>query len=45
MPRKTLEELVAEAKANVGHISADELTESGTESVVVYRCPRRTGLR
>ena len=33
MPRKTLEQLVAEARANVGHISADELTE--TEQPVV----------
>ena len=34
MPRKTLEQLLAEAKANVGHISPDELTEA-TESVIL----------
>ena len=34
MPLKTLEQLVAEAKANVGHISPDELTES-TESIIL----------
>jgi len=34
MPLKTLEELVAEAKANVGHISPDELTET-TESIIL----------
>lgn len=34
MPLKTLAELVAEAKANVGHISTDELTET-EESVVI----------
>ena len=34
MPLKTLEQLVAEAKANVGHISPDELTET-TESVIL----------
>ena len=34
MPLKTLEQLVAEAKANVGHISPDELTEV-TESIIL----------
>ena len=34
MPLKTLKELVAEAKANVGHISPDELTEAG-DSVIL----------
>ncbi len=34
MPLKTLEQLVAEAKANVGHISPAELTEA-TESVIL----------
>ena len=34
MPLKTLEELLTEAKANVGHISADELTET-EQSVVI----------
>lgn len=34
MPLKTLKELVAEAKANVGHISPDELTET-TESIIL----------
>jgi rhodanese-related sulfurtransferase len=34
MPLKTLEQLVAEAKANVGHISPDELTEA-TESIIL----------
>ncbi|MCY4402899.1 MAG: rhodanese-like domain-containing protein [Candidatus Poribacteria bacterium] len=31
---KTLQELLAEAKANVGHISPDELTEAG-DSVIL----------
>ena len=35
MPRKTLEELVAEAKANVGHISADGLMEAEQAVVVI----------
>ena len=34
MPLKTLAELVAEAKTNVGHISADELTET-EQSIVI----------
>ena len=34
MPLKTLQELVAEAKANVGHISPDELTDVD-ESVIL----------
>ena len=35
MPRKTLEELLAEARANVGHISTDELTETDQPVVVL----------
>lgn len=34
MPLKTLEQLVAEAKANVGHISPDELTKA-TDSTIL----------
>ena len=34
MPLKTLEELVSEAKANVGHISPAEFTEA-TESIIL----------
>ena len=34
MPRKTLEQLLAEAKANVGHISPAELTEA-TELIIL----------
>lgn len=35
MPLKTLKELVAEAKANVGHISPDELTEEGNSVILI----------
>lgn len=35
MPLKTLKELVAEAKANVGHISPDELTEAGDSVILI----------
>ncbi len=35
MPLKTLKELVAEAKANVGHISPDELTEEVNSVVLI----------
>ena len=34
MPLKTLEQLVAEAKANVGHISPAEFTEA-TEAIIL----------
>lgn len=34
MPLKTLDELLAEARANVGQISVDELTDSG-DSVIL----------
>ncbi len=34
MPLKTLEQLVTEARANVGHISPDELTEA-TASIIL----------
>ena len=34
MPLKTLEELVAEAKANVGHIAPAELTDT-TEAIIL----------
>ena len=34
MPLKTLKQLVAEAKANVGHISPDEFTEA-TEPIIL----------
>ena len=35
MPLRTLKELVAEAKANVGHISPDELTEAGDSVILI----------
>ena len=35
MPLKTLEQLVTEAKANVGHISSDELTEATTSIILL----------
>ena len=35
MPLKTLKELVAEAQANVGHISPDELTETEQSVVLI----------
>ncbi len=35
MPIKTLQELLAEAKANVGHISPDELTDAGDTVIVL----------
>ncbi|MYF54540.1 sulfurtransferase [Candidatus Poribacteria bacterium] len=34
MPLKTLDELLAEARENVGHISPDELTDAG-DSVIL----------
>lgn len=35
MPLKTLKELVAEAQANVGHISPDELTDANPSVVLI----------
>ena len=35
MPLKTLDELVTEARANVGHISPDELTEAGDSVILI----------